>query len=69
MYKRDPRRWRGLTGIEAGGALIPMLLVERRAASTIYAVVYQAGKGNLPDVQLKALGDVDGRLVYQVSGP
>jgi len=46
-----------------------MLLVERRAASTIYAVVYHAGKGNLPDVQLKALGDVDGRLVYQVSGP
>ena len=48
---------------------IPMLLVERRAASTIYAVVYQAGRGILPEIHVKALEDMDGRLVYQVSGP
>ena len=48
---------------------IPMLLVERRAASTIYAVVYQAGNKDLPELHLKAFGDADGRLVYQVSGP
>ena len=48
---------------------IPMLLVERRAASTIYAVVYQAGNGDLPQLNLKALDNIDDRLVYQVSGP
>jgi hypothetical protein len=48
---------------------IPMLLVHRRAASTIYAVVYQAGKSKLPKVSLERFPDVDGRLVYQVSGP
>ncbi len=48
---------------------IPMLMVERRAASTIYAVVYQAGNKDLPELHIQALGDADGRLVYQVSGP
>jgi hypothetical protein len=47
---------------------IPMLLVERRAASTIYAVVYQADNKDLPELHIQALGDVDGRLVYQVGG-
>ena len=48
---------------------IPMLLVERHAARTIYAVVYQAGKSNLPEVHIKSLDNVNGHLVYQVSGP
>lgn len=52
-----------------GSPTIPMLMVERRAANTIYAVVYQAGKGGFPKVHIKAIGDSDSRLVYQVSGP
>lgn len=48
---------------------IPMVLVHRQSADTIYAVLYQVGKGHLPHLQLKSLGQVDGHLIYQVSGP
>jgi hypothetical protein len=48
---------------------IPMLLVERQAERTVYAVVYQAGKKVLPEMHIKSMGTVDGRLVYQVTGP
>ena len=54
---------------EPDSPTIPMLLVERRAARTIYAVVYQAGNSDLPRLKLNALDNIDGRLVYQVSGP
>jgi hypothetical protein len=53
---------------EPNCSTIPMLLVERQAARTIYAVVYQAGKKKLPDIHIKPLAEVDGRLVYQVTG-
>ena len=54
---------------EPNCSTIPMLLVERQAACTIYAVVYQADKKELPDIHVKPLAAVDGRLVYQVTGP
>jgi hypothetical protein len=54
---------------QADSPTIPMLMVERKAASTIYAVVYQAGRGHLPEIHLKPLAEIDGRLVYQVDGP
>lgn len=54
---------------EPNCSTIPMLLVERQAARTIYAVVYEAGKKELPDIHIKPLAAVDGRLVYQVTGP
>jgi hypothetical protein len=54
---------------EPNSATTPMVLIERRAAGTNYAVIYQAAKGKIPSVDITALGDVDGRLVYEVSGP
>ncbi len=52
-----------------GSAALPMLLVERKAAKTIYAAVYQAATAKLPAVHIRRLADADGRLVYQVTGP
>jgi len=54
---------------EPNCATTPMVLIERRTAGTNYAVIYQAAKGKIPSVDITALGDVDGRLVYEVSGP
>ena len=48
---------------------IPMLLVELQAEHTIYAVVYQAVKKELSDIHIKPSAEVDGRLVYQLTGP
>jgi len=48
---------------------IPMLLVHRRTANTIYAAVYQAAKTHLADLSIEAVGDIDGRLIYQTTGP
>jgi hypothetical protein len=62
---------------EPDSTTIPMVLFERRAANTIYAAIYQASNGvshpqaenKIPSVDITALGDVDGRLVYEVTGP
>jgi len=48
--------------------LIPMLLLERRAKKTIYAVVYQVGGGKLPNLEIKFLNEQNGKLIYQVTG-
>lgn len=49
--------------------LIPMLLLERRAAKTIYAVLYQAGRKELPNFKIKFLNQQNGKLIYQINGP
>jgi hypothetical protein len=54
---------------EPNCSTIPMLLIGRQAARTIYAAVYQAGKGKLSNIHIKPIGDEDGRLVFQVTGP
>ncbi len=54
---------------EKNSLTTPMVLVEREAANTVYAVVYQAARSKIPQADIKALGEVDGRLVFQVSGP
>jgi len=47
----------------------PMLLVERRAATTVYAAVYQAKRGQLPEAQIRQVEDADDRLAFHVAGP
>lgn len=47
----------------------PMVLIERRAAATIYAAVYQAAKQQLPTVQIEQFEDAADRLTFSVSGP
>lgn len=54
---------------EPNCATIPMAIVEHRAANTTFAVVYQAAKGPIPQVEIRAIENVDGRAVYQVKGP
>lgn len=47
----------------------PMMIVERHVASTIYAAVYQAGKGDLPMIRITRGEDGDDQVVYSVEGP
>jgi len=47
---------------------IPMLLIERKAATTVYAAVYQAARRQLEDIQVEQLEGMDDRLVFRVSG-
>ena len=46
----------------------PMVLIERRAAATAYAAVYQAGKQQLPKIRIKQVEAGPGRLGFQVTG-
>jgi hypothetical protein len=48
---------------------IPMLLVGRQAARTIYAVVYQVSKSKLSNIHITPIGTQDGRFAYRVTGP
>ncbi len=54
---------------ESDSPLSPMILLERKAKSTVYAVLYQAGRGDLPQLELKSMPSVNGRLQFKVSGP
>jgi len=47
----------------------PMVLIERRAAATVYAAVYQAKNGQLPEIQAKQAEAGPDRLCFQVTGP
>lgn len=47
----------------------PMVLVERHAAATVYAVVYQAAKRQLPTVRIEQLEDAADRMIFKLSGP
>jgi len=49
--------------------LIPMLLLERRAKKTIYAVMYQVGKKELPNLDINFLNEQNGKWIYQVGTP
>lgn len=46
---------------------IPMVMVERRAAGTVYAAVYQAGKEGVGDSHIERLTDSEERLVFEVA--
>jgi len=47
---------------------IPMILIERRASATVYAVVYQATRQQLGEIQIERLEDANDRLIFQVVG-
>jgi len=48
---------------------IPMLIVRRKAASTVFAAVYTFGRSGPGDVTLTVLPDRDGRLAFEVEAP
>lgn len=48
---------------------LPMVIVERHKESTIYAVVYQVSRDELPPIRIKQRDDKKGRLIYEVAGP
>ena len=49
--------------------MTPMIIIERHQASTIYAAVYQAGRGDLPPIRITQREDGDDQVVYNVEGP
>ncbi len=54
---------------EPAPAVIPMLMVRRKAASAVFAVVYTCGRSRPGGVRLTALPDRDGRLAFEVDAP
>lgn len=54
---------------EANCPTTPMVLIERRAAATVFAAVYQAGKEQLPEILIKQVEAGPRRLGFQVTGP